>query len=189
MLKSPRPATPAGLLRKALCLLLTLIALSGTAPVVAQDNPSGLPLPRFATTRSTPINVRVGPGTRYDIVWVYQQAGVPVEIIQEFDTWRKIRDVDGEVGWVHQNLLSGDRAGYAAPWNPEARVPIMPGKSEEGQPRAILGAGFRVAIAECDGTWCEVSATSHPEDGRPATYTGYVKQVDLWGVYKQEVFD
>jgi len=188
MFNSPRPVS-IGLLRKAVCLLLALIALWGAAPAMAQNNPSGLPLPRFASTRSTPINVRVGPGTRYEISWIYQKAGVPVEIIQEFDTWRRIRDVDGETGWVHQNLLTGERSGYAAPWDPAAQVPIMPGKSSDGQPRAILGSRFPVSISECDGTWCHVSATSHPPEGRPATYSGYVPQADLWGVYPQEVFD
>ena len=70
-------------------------------PALAQaDNPSGLPLPRFATTRSDPINVRVGPGTKYEVAWTYLKSGIPVEIVQEFDTWRKIRDVDGTEGWV-----------------------------------------------------------------------------------------
>src|SRR5262245_17299828 len=96
-------------------VLFAILALAAAAfaetAALAQDNPSGLPLPRFATTRSSPINVRVGPGTRYDVAWVYVKPGTPVEIIQEFDTWRKIRDFDGSEGWVHQNLLSGNRAG------------------------------------------------------------------------------
>ena len=69
--------------------MLALVAASVVAiPVQAADTPSGLPLPRFATIRSTPVNVRVGPGTRYDITWVYVKSGQPVEIVQEFDTWR-----------------------------------------------------------------------------------------------------
>src|SRR5690606_20036163 len=109
-------------LRAALASVLAAAALLAAAPVLAAGtNPSGLPLPRFATTRSTPINVRVGPGTRYAVAWVDVKAGTPVEIIQEFDTWRKIRDVDGAEGWVHQNLLSGKRAGIAAPWRDEGR--------------------------------------------------------------------
>ncbi|MCR6656456.1 MAG: SH3 domain-containing protein [Opitutus sp.] len=83
---------------------------------VAADDQSGLPLPRFVTTRSNPINVRVGPGTNYDVAWVYVKAGTPVEIIQEFDTWRKIRDADGSEGWLHQNLLRAGGAGLVAPW-------------------------------------------------------------------------
>ena len=76
------------------------------APALAQDH---LPLPRFASLDSNEVNLRAGPGTDYPILWVYQRKGLPVEIIQEFDTWRRIRDRDGTVGWVQQNQLSGKR--------------------------------------------------------------------------------
>lgn len=169
-------------------LLLVALLLLLPFPVAAQDNPSGLPLPRFVTTRSTPINVRVGPGTRYEVAWVYVKAGTPVEIVQEFDTWRKIRDFDGSEGWVHQNLLSGKRAGLVRPDGSE-QVALLAGPSADSGVRAYLSPGFHVDISECDGAWCEVSATDHPENGRPAVYSGYLPQADLWGVYENEQFD
>jgi SH3-like domain-containing protein len=167
-------------------ILLIIIALGVLAATLAHaaDNPSGLPLPRFATTRSTPINVRVGPGTRYDIAWVYVKAGTPVEIVQEFDTWRKIRDVDGSEGWVHQNLLSGKRAGIAAPWRKDEQIPLLSQRDNQDGVRAYLGPGFRVEISKCDGAWCEVSATA-----ASATYSGYLPQAEIWGVYEGEAFD
>jgi SH3-like domain-containing protein len=177
-------------LRLAFALLLALIAALGPAAALrAADNPSGLPLPRFATTRSTPINVRVGPGTRYDIAWVYVKAGTPVEIVQEFDTWRKIRDVDGSEGWVHQNLLSGKRAGIAAPWRADAQVPLRSGRSATDGIRAYLGSGLRVEIGGCDGSWCEVVASAEAEGGARASFSGFLQQSDLWGVYEGETFN
>lgn len=172
-------------------VLLVVLAMSLVAPGVAQaaENPSGLPLPRFATIRSTPVNVRVGPGTRYDVAWVYVKSGMPVEIVQEFDTWRKIRDVDGSEGWVHQNMLSGKRAGIAAPWLHDQQIPLRSQRSDGGGVRAYLGPGYRVDIAGCDGAWCEVSATSHSDAGATATYSGYLPQGELWGVYQGEEFD
>lgn len=174
-------------------VLLTVLALSlaGFADTVAmaQDNPSGLPLPRFATTRSSPINVRVGPGTRYGVAWVYVKPGTPIEIIQEFDTWRKIRDFDGSEGWIHQNLLSGNRAGLVAPWRTGEQLALFSGKSKEGGVRAYLPAGFPISIRECDGSWCAVVATDHPEGGSAHTYDGFLPQDELWGVYGDEEFD
>ena len=137
---APRRRPCARALRAAVLVLLAALGMPAALPVQAADNPSGLALPRFATTRSTPINVRVGPGTRYGIAWVYVKAGTPVEIIQEFDTWRKIRDVDGSEGWVHQNMLSGKRAGIAAPWNGgESRIPLLSHKGGTEGVRAYLG--------------------------------------------------
>lgn len=182
MLKSPRRTRPA--LAAAVLLLLAV----HPASVFAQETPSGLPLPRFATTRSTPINVRVGPGTRYDIAWVYVKAGTPVEIVQEFDTWRKIRDYDGSEGWVHQNLLSGRRAGLVAPWRTGEQIALRAGEAEDAEVRAYLTPGFQVVISECDGSWCAIEAISQPEDGG-RTYAGYLPQTELWGVYQGEAFD
>jgi SH3-like domain-containing protein len=169
-----------------LCLLAGAFAASLAA---AQDNPSGLPLPRFAATRSSPINVRTGPGTRYDISWVYVKAGTPVEIVQEFDTWRKIRDVDGSEGWVHQNLLAGERAGLVTPWNTDGQGALRDRGDEDANILAWLGPNFPVTIDSCDGTWCAVKATDHPPGGNPSTYSGFVMQADLWGVYSGETFD
>lgn len=179
MFRFPRP------LIRALFALLVLCAI----PVAeAADNPSGLPLPRFATTRSTPINVRLGPGTKYDVAWVYVKAGVPVEIVQEFDTWRKIRDFDGSEGWVHQNLLSGKRAGLVAPWRSGEEIALRTRSNDEAGVRAWLGNGFRVEISSCDGKWCAVSATAM-QNGKASTYSGYLHQGDLWGAYENEDFD
>ena len=178
---------------KSIARLVTalVLALLACAPsVLAQSgNPSGLPLPRFASTRSDPINVRVGPGTKYEVAWTYLKSVIPVEIIQEFDTWRKIRDADGAEGWVHQNLLQGTRAGYAAPLLANGEVAIRASQSDEATVRARLGAGFKVIIKACDTIWCEVTATSPADNGRSASYSGFVHQEELWGVYPDESFD
>jgi SH3-like domain-containing protein len=172
-----------------LVAVFLLFFASAVPALAAADNPSGLPVPRFVTTRSDPINVRVGPGTKYDIAWVYVKAGLPVEIIAEFDVWRKIRDVDGSEGWVHQNLLVGNRSGYVAPWAGNEEIALRAHAGDDATVRAWLTPGFKVDISSCDGAWCAVRATDHPKSGRPATYSGYLPQAELWGVYKGEKFD
>lgn len=169
----------------AIAVLCGLLAV----PAPAAEGPSGLPLPRFATTRSTPINVRVGPGTRYDVAWVYVKAGTPVEIVQEFDTWRKVRDADGSEGWIHQNLLSGKRAGVVVPPSDAEQAVLLAGRSTDSGVRAYLGPGYRVDIARCDGAWCEVSASYNRDNGGHASVSGYLPQGALWGVYQGEEFD
>src|SRR3546814_8908608 len=71
-------------------------------------NETGLPIPRYVTLRASEVNVRAGPGVRYPIEWVYQRQNLPVEVVAEFDTWRKIRDPDGVEGWVHQQVLRSE---------------------------------------------------------------------------------
>ena len=78
--------------------------------------PSGLPLPRFVSLKSARVNSRIGPGVNYSVDWLYIKAGLPMEIIQEFDNWRRVRDADGAEGWINQSLLSGRRTAIVAPW-------------------------------------------------------------------------
>ena len=91
--------------------VLALVGLiGGTQPAWAQAGRStGLPLPRFVSLAAERVNVRFGPGKQYPVNWMFARQGLPVEIIEEFDTWRKIRDHDGEEGWVHSSLLSSRR--------------------------------------------------------------------------------
>ncbi len=95
-----------------------MLAAGHGLPAAAQaaKGPSGLPLPRFVTLKSKRVNLRIGPSADYAVSWLYTKAGLPVEIIQEYDNWRRVRDADGTEGWVNQSLLSGQRAAVAAPW-------------------------------------------------------------------------
>jgi SH3-like domain-containing protein len=166
--------------------LLTLLLVVSQAPAADKDDSANLP--RFATTRYAPTNVRVGPGLNYDIAWVFNHARTPVEIIAEFDIWREVRDFDGTEGWIEQNLLSDNRAGLVEPWKKGGQVALLSGQSDNAAPRAYLPTGFRVDISHCNGTWCQVQAAGTDTTGKTGTYSGYLPQSEIWGVYQDEKF-
>jgi len=170
--------------------LVFVVLLGFLASSFAQStvNPSGFSLPRFVSVRSNETNVRLGPGTQYDVAWIFVKSGLPVEIIQEFDTWRKIRDMDGAEGWVHKSLLTGRRTAYIAPWDPTAEIPLRARTGEEARIRAWLTSKYLVSVDRCDGQYCEVSAKNPSEEGR-VSYSGFVEQTTLWGVYPNESFN
>jgi len=167
-------------------ITLMLLPAGGAAPATAQDGVTGLPLPRFVSTRSQPINVRVGPGQRYDVGWVFQVPGLPVEIIQEFDVWRKIRYFDGEEGWIHQSLLSSRRTALVRPWETGTRTALYARPEETAGVRAFLPPGFLVGVEGCSEGWCAVSASGAEPGGRALDLRGHVVQFELWGVYPGE---
>ena len=138
---------------------------------------SGLPIPRFVTLAAEKVFVRTGPALRYPIKWVYQRERLPVEIIQEFDTWRKIRDMDGDDGWVHQSLLSGDRSAIV---KGEANLAVRKDAETDGRIIAWLEPNVVTAVEACHGAWCEIAA-----DG----YKGFAERKFLWGIYDSEDFD
>ena len=90
-------------------LAAVMLALPVQAQEAQDESESGLALPRMVSLRSNLINARSGPGARYPIEWVYMQKGAPVEIVAEFELWRKIKDWQGSESWVHKSMLSGKR--------------------------------------------------------------------------------
>jgi SH3-like domain-containing protein len=143
----------------------------------ARANPSGLAIPRFVSLKATRVNVRIGPGEDYKIAWVFTRPGLPIEVIQEFDTWRRIRDSDGTVGWVFQSLLSGKRTAVVAPWSSTDPRPIRAAATPEAAITAYLEPGVMAEIERCDGGWCRLSG---------GNFDGWISQDQLWGVYPGE---
>ncbi|WP_158541585.1 SH3 domain-containing protein [Pelagibacterium lacus] len=174
-------------------LAVSALAAAGFVPVavMAQQvgQSSGLPIPRFVSIRNAPTNVRVGPGTNYAIAYTFLRPGMPVEITAEFDTWRRIRDVEGDEGWVHQNLVVGDRMALVAPWQQEGAFALRASASPESGVRAWLSPKMLVSVRGCDGVACEVRLNHTGETGRTTTYQGYLAQEVLWGVYEGEIID
>jgi SH3-like domain-containing protein len=153
------------------------------APAPNQEvnlGPSGLPLPRFVSLKSGKVNSRIGPGLSYPVDWLYLKPGLPMEIIQEYDNWRRVRDSDGAEGWVNQTLLSGKRTAIAAPWQrgKEAKINLLAKPDAEARTVAILDPGVVGKIKTCNGDWCEMTF-----DG----VTGWIKQTMLWGAYPGEL--
>ncbi len=81
---------------------------------------TGLPVPRYVSLKSEHVNLREGPSKDHATKWIYQRAGLPVEIIAEYETWRRIRDSEGAEGWVLHSLLSGKRTALVSPWKKDA---------------------------------------------------------------------
>lgn len=159
-------------------LLLTLamfVALLPAAPRAAANETSGLPLPRFVSLRSDEVNLRTGPGVRYPIDWIYARRDLPVEVIAEFEAWRKIRDWQGTEGWVHQSMLSGRRMMVVIGG---ART-LRASDSDSADPIAIVDPGVLGRILSCprNRELCRVEIN---------TLQGWLRRDEMWGVYKGE---
>lgn len=134
---------------------------------------SGLPLPRFASLAADRINVRTGPGKQYPLRWIYARAGLPVKIVEEFDTWRKIQDQDGDDGWVHVSLLSGRRTVSIVKDVATIR------RTPDADARIVMRAepGVIGRLVSCQPNWCEIEIEHR---------TGWVERGAIWGVLPEE---
>jgi SH3-like domain-containing protein len=141
---------------------------------------TGLPVPRFVSLKSDNVNVRRGPGQQYDLAFTFVRAGLPVEIIEEFDNWRKIRDSDGSEGWVFHSLLSGRRTALVAPWAKDGQFPAHRTADSGAAVIAYLMPRVVAEVEQCTGAWCQVSGEG---------FEGWIEQDRLWGVYPDEAFE
>jgi SH3-like domain-containing protein len=166
---------------RALSLFVALAALFAAPTLAAGAEPvgtaTGLPVPRYVSLKTDRVNLREGPSKDHATTWVFQRAGLPVEITAEFETWRKVRDSEGSEGWVLHSLLSGRRTALVAPWKKNENFKIFAKASESSDLAATLQSGVIGNIRSCDSSWCLIDG-----DG----FKGYIKQSNLWGVYPGE---
>lgn len=140
-------------------------------PVSAADT-----TPYFASIKSGKIYMRVGPGEDYEIKWVYHRKGLPVEVLGSYDAWRRVKDMDGETGWIHTALLSHERTA------------VVIGESLATVTRRDE-AGSEVVARARPGTvgtlrHCEVQVCQVRFDG----VEGWVPRARLWGIGDGENF-
>ena len=132
-----------------------------------------LPLPRFASLKAAEVNLRTGPGASYPIDWVLTKPSMPVEILAEFETWRRIRDIQGTEGWVHQMMLSGKRTAIVTGAAREIRRKADPAAGVV----AIAEPGVILTLLECEAGWCRVDIQGK---------RGWLPRGSFWGAYDSE---
>ena len=141
---------------------------------------SGLPVPRFVSLGSDEINLRAGPGSQYPIEWIYVREALPVEVIAEFENWRRIRDHEGVEGWVYHALLSGRRGILIQGEGPQDLL-SRPRADADPVARAepgVIGALLRCPPADTvEGDYCYVDLGG---------YRGWMPRAELYGVYPFE---
>lgn len=135
-------------------LLLFFPAGEGQAKMVAVDRDR--------------INVRSGPGLNYSILW-HLERGFPLQVIGSKQNWYRVRDYEGDVGWVYKPLTNG-RA-HVVVKRREINVRSGPGTNYRIIAKAREGVVFRT-VSRQKG-WLKV----RHQNGT----TGWVARHLVWG--------
>jgi SH3-like domain-containing protein len=131
--------------------------------------------PYFASIKSSEVNVRVGPNTRYPIKWVFVNKSEPVEVRAKYEIWVKIRDIEGEEGWVKKNMVSAKKRNIIiigakpAPLYKYSNTSIMLAKIKPGK---------RLELQKCNIDLCLVKVNDQLK--------GWLSRENIWGIYKTE---
>lgn len=161
-------------LRHSLLSMLT-ICLMASLPI-GVGYAQNLPVPRMVSLRADEVNVRSGPDLDHPIMWVFKRRYMPVEIVAEFEVWRKIRDWEGAEGWVHRAMLTGSRSVVVR----DETLTMRRDSTDHAPAVARLAQGMVARVEQCDPTWCEVTVRG---------YEGWIPREGTWGLYPDEVID
>lgn len=156
------------------CLLLICLVLGTRTHHSYSSNKDKLQVPRFVSIKFNEVNVRTGPAKDCPIEWVFIKKGEPVEIVAEYEEWRKIRDINGEGGWAHSSVLAGNRFVVIVANNV---VPLLSSVGKYDTIIAKLSPGLRCSLKKCRQDWCMIEYKN---------YKGWVPKKHLWGVYPEE---
>jgi SH3-like domain-containing protein len=161
----------------ALAAAVVSVLVPAPAPGASETGPvTGLPLPRYVSLKATKANLRRGPGLDHRVDWVFVRRGTPLQITAEFGHWRRVRDAEGDSGWMHYSMLRGDRTALTLP----EVTPLREAPRPDAPVTAEAAAGVILDVAACGPDWCEV--------GRDDAW-GWAPKSALWGVGAEEVFD
>ncbi|MCW5724489.1 MAG: hypothetical protein KIS81_05990 [Maricaulaceae bacterium] len=153
--------------------LLLILAAAPAAAATPETTPSGQPVPRFVTLKFGAVNGRIGPSRAHPVAWRYARAGLPVEVIAETPDWRRVRDPEGEVTWMHQSVLSGRRAVYV-----RTETPLRARPRADAPEEAVAEPGAVLWLERCRAGWCRLEAQG---------LRGWADTSGLWGIYPYEL--
>ncbi len=147
------------------------IAMCGTLASAADR-----PVPYWASVTAGDALMRTGPGRNYPAVWRYRRKGLPVKVLQVHESWRKVSDRDGTVGWVSAALLSAERTAIVV-----GEIRPMLASPEEGS-RILWRAapGVIGKVRHCANGWCKFDV-----DGK----SGFIASNGIWGIEPGEAID
>jgi len=131
--------------------------------------------PGHAARRADEVYLRLGPGKRYPIEWVYKRRDLPMRIEREFEEWRLVRDQENTKGWVHQATLAPRRTGVVTGGERVLRREAH----DDAAPVARLKPGVIVRLRACEASsdWCQAQVQE---------YRGWIKRSEVWGILPGE---
>ena len=135
---------------------------------------TGLEIPRYVSLKSDEVNLRIGPSVNYPIKIKYIYKNLPIEIIEEFDVWRKVKDHENNFGWIHKSLIKGER--YVLTYSNNSNVYNRP----NGKKIAVIHKNNILDLKKCLSDWCYISHSK---------VKGWISKTNIWGVYKLEIYN
>ena len=126
---------------------------------------------KFLSLKNNEVNLRSGPSFEHPIKLIYKKKHLPVIILDKFETWRKIKDIENNSGWIHISQLSKKKSAI----NIENNSILYRKSTIYSKPIAKLEIGRMVVILKCKVRWCKIKS---------GKFSGWIFKNSLWGKIK-----
>ena len=124
---------------------------------------------KILSLKNNKVNLRQGPSFEYPIKLIYKKKYLPVEILDTSETWRKIKDLENNTGWVHISQLSKKKSAI----NIKNNSILYKKPSIYSKPIARIETGKLLVIKKCKLKWCKIESEE---------FTGWITKNFLWGM-------
>jgi len=122
----------------------------------------------FLSLKNNEVNLRQGPSFEYPIKLTYKKKYLPVIILDKSETWRQIKDLENNSGWIHISQLSKKKSAI----NIKSNSLLYKKPTIYSKPIAKLEIGRLVLIKKCNLKWCKIAS---------GDFSGWILKNHLWG--------
>ena len=157
-----------------LAALLGALLTAGAVAAPGKGPVTGFDMPRYVSLKTDRANVRRGPALEHRVDWEFLRRDMPLRVVAEHGSWRRVQDMDDVAGWVHSALLSGTRTVIVI-----ADSLLRKDPDAASQPVARIEQGVILRLKACRPLWCLLDKDNHE---------GWMPKADIWGVDADEVF-
>ena len=124
--------------------------------------------PKYASLKKDKVYLRWNASFNAPIRYIYQKKNLPILIIDKFDVWRKVRDIDGIEGWIHISMISNKKSFINT-----KEQNLLKYKDNPKIINAIIKKNVVGKIINCEEKFCKVKV-------KP--YKGWIEKKYLWGI-------
>lgn len=157
-------------MKRVAAALLVLATLSLSAANAQRPRET----PYWASIAAGRAMMRTGPGQNFPGAWLYLRADLPIQVVEVYRNWRKVRDPEGTTGWMLVNLLSDQRTAIVRGEDP---TPLREAADEVSPVRFQAAPGVVGRVSRCAADWCRFDVR-----GR----SGFIRRDRIWGVSPHE---
>lgn len=131
----------------------------------------------YASLRSGKVFLREGPTFKHRVLFIYTRKDYPLQVLAAYDSWRRVRDVDGTVGWISQTMLADARTVLITG---KGRAALRSAPSLAAPLLAEADPGVVARLKACKPQFCQISTGG---------LTGWIERTRIWGVDAGEIIE